>query len=46
MELGSPDVPASEVGTGIFLAGGSFLFNLDIDVDDSGKIKVLNYFDI
>jgi len=44
MELGSPGVPASEVVTGIFLAGGSFLFNLDTDVDDAGKTRVLNYY--
>ncbi len=46
MELGSPDVQEAEVVNGIFLAGGSFLFNLDMSVNDSGKMTVSNSFDI
>jgi hypothetical protein len=47
MELGCPDVrePAVVYGiNGIFLAGGSFLFNLDMNVNDSGKRTVPNFF--
>lgn len=40
MELGNADVAEDEVVNGIFVAGGSFLFNLDMAVDDSGKTTV------
>lgn len=40
MELGNADVAEDEVVNGIFVAGGSFLFNLDMAVEDSGKTKV------
>ena len=39
MELGNADVAEDEV-VNIFVAGGSFLFNLDMAVEDSGKTKV------
>lgn len=44
MELGSLNASYAEIVTGIFLAGGSFLFNLDMDNDDLGKIKIPDFF--
>ena len=46
LRIGSPDIPEAEAVTGIFLAGGSFLFNLDTDGNSSGKEKIRVYFEI
>ena len=40
LQLGrSPDISATESVTGVFLAGGSFLFDLDKEAEHQGKKK-------
>ena len=47
MQLGtSPDFSAAESVNGVFLAGGSFLFDLDKEVGEPGKNKCVKPFEV